>query len=206
MKHTSKYIEKAVDAFSDLPSIGKKSAMRLVLHLLSQDPSKALKLANALQSLVSDVKTCHVCHAYSDSDICHVCADDRRTEEVLCVVESIRDLMAIEETGQFRGKYHILGGLISPLDGKGPDDLNIASLISRVDGGSVRELIMAISPTIEGETTIYYIANKVRNYGLIISVISRGVSFAGELEYADEITLGRSIASRIPYGQQVQTH
>jgi recombination protein RecR len=201
MKYTSKHIENAVEALSELPSIGKKSALRLVLYLLGQNNSKAIRIAQAIDSLHKDVKSCTKCHAYSDFDICYICGDRQRDDSILCIVESIRDLMAIEETGQFRGKYHVLGGVISPLDGKGPNDIQIASLIQRLEGGDVTEIIMAIPSTIEGETTIYYIANLLKERDVRVSVISRGVSFAGDLEYADEITLGRSITSRIPYHQ-----
>jgi recombination protein RecR len=206
MKYTSRYIEQAVDALAELPSVGKKSALRMALYLLAQDKSKAKRIAEALDLLQREVKSCVRCHAYSDQDICHICTDRQRNDRVVCVVESIRDLMAIEETGQFRGKYHVLGGVISPLDGRGPDDINIASLLHRVQEEGVEELIMAIPSSIEGETTIYYIANLLKMHSVRISVISRGVSFAGELEYADEITLGRSIMARIPYHQSASAY
>jgi recombination protein RecR len=206
MKYTSKYIEQAVEALSELPSVGKKSALRMALYLLSQDKSKTRRIAEALDKLQGEVKSCRQCHAYADQEICYICSDQQRNEQLVCVVESIRDLMAIEETGQFRGKYHVLGGLISPLDGRGPDDIHIQSLLDRVQQQGIEEIIMAIPSSIEGETTIYYIANMLKNASVKISVISRGVSFAGELEYADEVTLGRSIMARIPYHQSASAY
>lgn len=203
MKYTSRLIEEAVESFSALPSIGKKSAMRLVLYLLQQDTAKSVRLAKALTELKSSIKVCRSCHSFSDDETCEICADSRRNSRTVCVVESIRDVMAIEETQQYNGVYHILGGLISPLDGRGPDDLHIDSLVDRVSGGEVDELIMAISSSIEGETTIYYISRLLEHRDIRITVIARGVSFAGELEYADEFTLGRSILSRVPYAQNV---
>jgi recombination protein RecR len=202
MKYTSRLIEEAVEALSLLPSIGKKSALRLVLYLLSQNKDKSDRISKAIHKLSTEIKSCQKCHAYADTSVCSICADSRRSKKVICVVESVRDLMAIEETQQYNGTYHILGGLISPLDGRGPDDIHIASLIHRVSEDQADELIMAISPTIEGETTIYYISRLLAESNVRISVISRGVSFAGELEYADELTLGRSIQSRIPYHQK----
>jgi recombination protein RecR len=199
MKYTSKYLEEAVEAFASLPSIGKKSALRLVLYLLQQDEYKSKRLSQAIDHLKSEVKTCKKCHAWSDYDVCDICASTSRNNHQICVVESIRDMLAIEETQQYNGKYHVLGGLISPLDGIGPDDLHIDSLLTRIDKGDVNELIMAIAPSIEGETTIYYISRHLEGRAINISVIARGVSFAGDLEYADEITLGRSILSRVPY-------
>jgi recombination protein RecR len=201
MKFTSKHIEEAVEALSTLPSIGKKSALRLVLYLLDQEEYKSTRIANAVHALKTSTKKCVSCNAYADHDICTICMDKGRNAQLVCVVESIKDMMAIEETQQFHGKYHILGGLISPLDGVGPDDISIDQLINRVDTQEINELIMAIPPSIEGETTIYYISRMLDEKQVKISVIARGVSFSSELEYADEITLGRSIASRMPYKQ-----
>jgi recombination protein RecR len=201
MKYTSKHIEEAVEALMELPSVGRKSALRMVLYLLGQNANKIRRISQALENLQSKVHSCTVCHAYADTSVCHVCSDRQRDSQTLCVVENIRDLMAIEDTNQFRGKYHVLGGVISPLDGRGPDDIHIASLLKRIAEEEVKELIMAIPSSIEGETTIYYISQLLQESGVKISVISRGVSFASELEYADEITLGRSIVSRIPYHQ-----
>lgn len=203
MKYTSKHIEEAVEAFATLPSIGKKSALRLVLYLLQQDSSKSKRISQSIEHLHSHIKSCNVCNAYSDHDICMICADSARKREQVCVVESIRDMMAIEDTQQYNGTYHVLGGLISPLDGIGPDDLPIDQLINRIKKDDVEELIMAIPPSIEGETTIYYINKQLNNDRVKMSVIARGVSFSGDLEYTDEITLGRSLVSRMPYKGQV---
>jgi recombination protein RecR len=199
MNFSSKLIEKAVEAFASLPGIGRKSALRLVLHLLKQDKNVTEQFAAALQQMREGIRDCSVCHNLSDRAVCQICADARRDRALVCVVESIRDLMAIEDTGQFRGLYHVLGGIISPIEGIGPADLNIDSLLARAQEGEIKEAIMAISPTIEGETTIYYLSKKLRPLGVTVSAIARGVAFGGDLEYADEVTLGRSIVARIPY-------
>jgi recombination protein RecR len=199
MTNNSRLFEEAVNALSSLPSIGKKSALRLVLHLLKEDKAKTHRISDALSNLVDNIKYCKNCHCISDQEICSICLSPSRDETTICVVENVRDMMAVEDTNQFRGKYHILGGIISPIEGVGPDNLNIQSLIDRVDKGIIQELIMAISPTIEGETTIYYISRQLEQFPVTISTIARGVSFGGELEYADELTLGRSIVSRITY-------
>jgi recombination protein RecR len=199
MVFSSKLIEKSVDAFSSLPGIGRKTALRLVLHLLKQDKAATEQFTAALSAMREGIRDCQICHNLSDTDVCHVCSDQRRDHSLICVVESVRDLMAIEDTNQYRGLYHILGGIISPIEGIGPGDLNIETLIQRVQKGEVREVIMAISPTIEGETTIYYLSKKLQVLGIQCSTIARGVSFGGDLEYADELTLGRSIVTRIPY-------
>lgn len=203
MKYTSKHIEQAVDAMCMLPSIGKKTALRLVLYLLKQDSSKSEQIASAISRLAKEVKTCRQCSAYADEDLCHLCQDPHRDHKTICIVENVRDLMAIEETGHFRGMYHVLQGLISPLEGRGPQDLTLASLLKRVQNEPIEELILAIPSSIDGETTGYYIAHMVKDLPVKISVISRGVSFASDLEYADEVTLGRSILARVPYQQQV---
>lgn len=199
MTFSSKLIEDAVNAFASLPGIGRKTALRLVLHLVKQPIDNTESFAHALLKMRAGIKTCGTCHNISDNDLCSVCADMRRDRSVVMVVEGIRDVMAIEETGQFRGLYHVLGGVIAPIEGIGPQDLNIESLMDRVSQGEIREIIMAISPTIEGETTIYYISKKLSSLEAKITTLARGISFGGELEYADEVTLGRSIASRIPY-------
>ncbi len=199
MTFSSKLIEKAVEAFASLPGIGRKTAFRLVLHLLKQDKSTTEQFATALVAMRAGIRECRVCHNLADEEVCHICADARRDRSLVCVVENIRDLMAIEETGQYRGLYHVLGGIISPIDGIGPGDLNIEVLAERVKEGEIREVIMAISPTIEGETTIYYLSKKLQPLGVQVSAIARGVSFGGDLEYADELTLGRSIVARVPY-------
>ena len=178
-----------------MPGIGRKTALRLVLHLLKQDKIVTEQFAAALVAMREGIRECRVCHNLADEEVCQICADNRRDRSLVCVVESIRDLMAIEDTGQYRGLYHVLGGIISPIEGISPTDLNIDSLFQRMEEGGVREVIMAISPTIEGETTIFYLS------GVLISAIARGVSFGGDLEYADELTLGRSIVARVPYAR-----
>jgi recombination protein RecR len=200
MNFSSKLLEKSVDAFAGLPGIGRKTALRLALHLLKQDKANTEQFTSAIVAMRNGIRDCKVCHNLSDNDVCAICADDRRDKSTICVVESMRDIMAIEETGQFRGLYHVLGGIISPIDGIGPADLNIETLAQRIEKGGVKEVIMAISPTIEGETTIFYVSKKLQAYGTQVSAIARGVSFGGELEYADELTLGRSIVARVPYG------
>ena len=199
MNYTSKTLEEAVEALASLPSIGRKSALRLVLHLIKEDPVKTLRISKSLSNLVSDIKYCKSCHCVSDFDLCNICTSPTRNKSIVCVVESIRDVMAIEDTGQFNGVYHVLGGIISPIEGIGPEDINLNSLFKRIKEEEVSELIMAISPTIEGDTTIYYINKQLEDKDLTITIIARGVSFGGELEYADELTLGRSISSRIPF-------
>ena len=199
MTFSSKLIEDAVNAFASLPGIGRKTALRLVLHLVKQPIDNTDEFAHALLKMRAGIKTCGTCHNISDADLCSVCSDPRRERTLVMVVEGIRDVMAIEETGQFRGLYHVLGGVIAPIEGVGPQDLNIDSLMDRVSQGEIKEIIMAISPTIEGETTIYYISKKLSSLEVNITTLARGISFGGELEYADEVTLGRSIASRVPY-------
>ncbi len=201
MKFSSKLLEDVVSAFSRLPGVGKKSALRMVLHLIKDQNLKSEKIISSLQEMNEKLITCNVCCNYSDSELCNICADPHRVDSTICVVESIRDVMAIEETQQFSGLYHVLGGVISPLEGVGPEDLNIEQLISRIKEKNVNELIMAISPSIEGETTIFYLSKQLEQFDIQISLIARGVSFGGDLEYADELTLGRSIMSRVPYKQ-----
>ncbi len=202
MNFSSKILEDAVNALATLPGVGKKSALRLALHLVQDNTKKSERLAAALQRLESDIKKCKVCFNISDEDTCEICRSASRNKNVICVVESARDVMAIENTGQFKGRYHILGGVISPLEGISPQDLTIDALISRIGQEEIGEVIMAISPTIEGETTIYYISKLLKETNVKVSIIARGVSFGGDLEYADEFTLGRSIASRILYQTQ----
>ncbi len=201
MNFSSKLIEEAVNAFASLPGIGKKTAFRLVLHLMNQDVERSEDFSNAIINMRKNIKTCRVCFNISDEEVCAICSDKARQQSTICVVENLRDLMAIEQTGQYRGQYHILGGVISPIEGIGASDLNIVELVERAKDEEVKEIIMALSPTIEGDTTIYYIAKQMEGMGVAISTIARGVSFGGELEYADELTLGRSIISRVPYGQ-----
>lgn len=199
MNAMPRLLQEAVDAFSGLPGIGRKTALRLALHLLRQEEGQVARLADALRNFRRDIRHCTTCHNLSDDPVCPICADRSRQRSTICVVESVRDVMAIEETHQYRGLYHVLGGVINPLDGIGPDDLHVQSLLHRIDVGEVDEVIMAISPTIEGETTIYYLSRLMKDRPVRISTIARGVAFGGELEYADEITLGRSIQGRIPY-------
>ena len=202
MNFSSKLLESGVDALSSLPSIGKKTALRLALFLLKQEPGFTEEISNALLKMRRNMRECQRCHNMSDEAICAICADRRRDQQVICLVESIRDIIAIEETQQFKGVYHVLGGLISPIEGIGPGDLTIDALVERVSAGQVQEIIMAISPTIEGDTTIYYISRKLKDWPVKISTIARGVAFGGDLEYADELTLGRSILARVPYQNQ----
>lgn len=202
MNFSSKLLEEAVNAFASLPGIGKKTALRLVLHLVTREVETVDQFGDAIVKMRREIKSCKVCHNLSDEELCNICRDQRRDQQVICVVESIRDVMAIEDTGQYRGMYHVLGGVISPLEGIGPGELTIDSLEQRLASGEVREVVMAISPTIEGETTIFYISKRLKDLDLKISTIARGVSFGGELEYADELTLGRSIVARVPYQRQ----
>lgn len=199
MNFSSKLIEEAVLAFTSLPGIGKKSALRLVLHLMKQDKEVSESFAEAIVKMRKNIQYCKTCHNLSDSAICNICQDKRRDPQVICVVESIRDIMAIEDTGQYRGSYHVLGGVINPIEGIAPQQLNIDSLLQRISTSEVKEIIMAISPTIEGDTTIFYISKQLKNSAVKMSTIARGISFGGELEYADELTLGRSIVARTPY-------
>ena len=198
MIYTSKLIEDAVAAFCKLPGIGKKTALRMVLHLL-KEPLETTKLfTESLATMREDIKFCKECNNIADTEICSICANPSRNRELICVVENFRDLITIENTGQFSGVYHIIGGLLSPLEGVGPDQLHITQLVDRVRLLQPKELIMALSPTIEGDTTVYYLCKQIKSPGLLISGIARGVAFGGELEYADEITLGKAIAKRLP--------
>ena len=199
MKYSSHLLEEAVNAFATLPGIGKKSALRLALYLLDQDPEKTDQFTEAIGQMRKGITRCKQCFNIADQDICGICRDKNRNGKVICVVESIRDIMAIEETSQFQGVYHVLGGIISPIDGVGPSDLTIEALVERVKKEQVEELIMAISPTIEGDTTIYYISKQVAELPVKVTTIARGVAFGGELQYTDGVTLGRSIVARIPY-------
>lgn len=202
MNFSSRLIEEAVNAFSALPGIGKKTALRLVLHLINQEGAVTEQLTTALTQMRRDIKNCKVCGNISDQDTCNICIDPRRDKATICVVESIRDVMAIEDTSQYKGVYHVLGGVISPIEGIGPSDINIDQLLNRLKTDNVKELVMAISPTIEGDTTIFFISKEVKGTGVKVSTLARGISFGGELEYADEVTLGRSIVARIPYQDQ----
>lgn len=198
MIYTSKLIEDAVNAFCKLPGIGKKTALRMVLHLLKEPEDTTKIFTESIAKMRTEIKFCQTCNNIADGEICSICANPSRKKELICVVENFRDLITIENTGQFSGVYHILGGLLSPLEGIGPDQLYINQLIERIRQDQPRELIMALSPTIEGDTTVYYINKLVNNRSILISGIARGVAFGGELEYTDEITLGKAIAKRLP--------
>lgn len=202
MDYPSRVLAKAVEEISGLPGIGRKSALRLALHLLKQPESQALALGDSLKKLVTDIKYCKDCHNFSDSEICEICANPKRNEEILCVVEDVRDVMAIENTGKFRGKYLVLGGKISPMEGIGPNQLNISSIERKLEKKEIKELIFALSATMEGDTTSYYIYRKFKNFDVNFSTIARGISVGDELEYADEISLGRSIQNRLPYNEK----
>ncbi len=199
MDFSSKLLENAVYEVSQLPGIGKRTALRLVLHLLRQPSTQTEHLAFALQNLRSEIKYCKNCHNISDVEVCEICSNPKRDKSIVCVVEDIRDVMAIESTSQFKGMYHVLGGKISPMDGIGPADLNILTLIDKVKSGIVKEVVFALSSTMEGDTTNFYIYKQIESYKIITSTIARGIAVGDELEYADEVTLGRSILNRIPF-------
>jgi recombination protein RecR len=199
MEFSSKLLQNAVNEMSQLPGIGKRTALRLVLHLLRQPKEQTTLLSQALQKMRSEIKFCKSCHNISDVELCEICANPHRNEEIICVVEDIRDVMAIENTSSFRGLYHVLGGKISPMDGVGPHDLNIVSLVEKVKQGKINELIFALSSTMEGDTTNFYIYKQIQEFDIITSTIARGISVGDEIEYADEVTLGRSIINRIPF-------
>ncbi len=199
MEFSSKLLENAVYEMSQLPGVGKRTALRLVLHLLKQPVQQTEHLVNALGALRKDIKYCNTCHSISDLDVCEICSNPNRNHEIVCVVEDIRDVMAIESTGQYRGVYHVLGGKISPLDGVGPNELNIASLVEKAMSGNVKELIFALSATMEGDTTNFFIYKQLEGVDIKTSAIARGIGVNDELEYADEVTLGRSITNRIPF-------
>ncbi len=199
MEFSSKLLEKAVNEMSQLPGIGKRTALRLVLHLLRQPHDQTTQLASALQNMRNEIKFCKSCHNISDTSLCEICANPHRTDDIICVVEDIRDVMAIENTSSFRGLYHVLAGKISPMDGIGPNDLNVESLVEKVKKGKIKELIFALSSTMEGDTTNFYIFKQIQDCNIITSTISRGISVGNELEYTDEVTLGRSITNRIPF-------
>lgn len=201
----STLLENAVNEFSKLPGIGRKTALRLVLHILRQDEQAADNFGNAIIRLRHDIRYCRVCHNISDTDVCNICSDPTRDPATICVVENVREVMAVEATGQFKGLYHVLGGVISPMDGIGPADLEIDSLVARVAAGGIKEVILALSATMEGDTTNFYIFRKLTPYDVRITMIARGVSVGDELEYTDEITLGRSILNRTPFSDSFKS-
>ncbi|MCG2419681.1 recombination mediator RecR [Aequorivita sp. F47161] len=206
MEFSSKLLENAVNEMSQLPGIGKRTALRLVLHLLKQPKEQSQKLASSLVAVREEINFCENCHNISDSKLCEICANPRRDEQLVCVVEDIRDVMAIENTSQYRGHYHVLGGKISPMDGIGPGDLTIPSLVNRVKNRTIRELIFALSSTMEGDTTNFYIYKQIEPYNVATTTIARGIAVGDELEYADEITLGRSILHRVPFESSLKNN
>lgn len=198
MQFSSSLLENAVNEFAKLPGIGKKTALRLVLHMLKQEPEKVEAFGETIIKMRKEIKFCQRCFNVADADICSICSNSMRKQELICVVENVRDVIAIESTQQYNGTYHVLGGIISPLDGIGPDQLNIESLVHRVQKESIEEIIFALNPNIQGDTTIYYIQKKLQTVAVKVTTISRGIAFGGELEYADELTLARSISNRMP--------
>mgnify|MGYP003146863163 FL=1 len=205
MDFSSKLLEQAVDEMSQLPGIGKRTALRLVLHLLKQPEEQTSRLSKSLLDLRENIKLCSNCFNISDTELCEICANPNRVSEIVCVVEDIRDVMAIENTGQYRGHYHVLGGKISPMDGVGPSQLTIKALIEKVREGKIEEIIFALSSTLEGDTTNFYIFKQLEGTGIKTSTIARGISVGDELEYADEVTLGRSITNRIPFENSLKS-
>lgn len=199
MNFSSKLLEDAVNEFAKLPGVGQKTALRLVLHLLSKEKEEVNLFGNTLIRLKAEIKNCSICRNISDQVICEICSSNKRDKETICVVEDTRDVMAIENTAQYFGVYHVLGGLISPMDGVGPADLFIDGLVDRVAAGGIKEVILALSPNMEGDTTLFYLYKRLKEFNVPITTIARGIAFGGELEYTDEITLGRSIITRVPY-------
>ena len=199
MNFSSKLLEDAVSEFARLPGVGQKTALRLVLHLLNQDNEDVSRFTNSLNRLKNEIQFCKCCLNISDNEVCEICASPKRDHSIICVVEDTRDVMAIENTNQFNGIYHVLGGLISPMEGVGPSDLEVDSLVKRLEINETKEVIFALSATMEGDTTLFYLHKRLKTFEVIISTIARGIAFGGELEYVDEITLGRSITTRVPY-------
>lgn len=206
MQFPSKLIEDAVNAFATLPGIGKKTALRLVMHLLQHDVQDTKHLTEAVLKMRQDIRFCNVCHNVSDGEICSICSGGYRDKSVVCIVENFRDIIAIENTRHYNGLYHVLEGLISPMDGIGPEQLNIQSLVQRLESGEIKEVIMALNPTIDGDTTIFYLSKLLSGFEVKITSIARGIAFGGELEYVDEITLARSIQARLPYENYMKNH
>jgi recombination protein RecR len=199
MNFSSKLLEDAVAEFAKLPGVGQKTALRLVLHLLNRDKEEVQKFSSTISKLRNEIQFCQTCHNISDQSVCQICSSPKRDNSLICVVEDTRDVMAIENTSQFNGVYHVLGGLISPMDGIGPADLEVDTLVERLKDKTVNEIIFALSATMEGDTTIFYLHKRLKQFNISISTIARGIAFGGELEYVDEITLGRSIVTRVPY-------
>jgi recombination protein RecR len=203
MNFSSKLLEDAVAEFARLPGVGQKTALRLVLHLLNQDVADVERFSATISKLRNEIQFCRVCLNISDSPVCRICASSKRDHSTICVVEDTRDVMAIENTNQYNGVYHVLGGLISPMDGIGPSDLEVDSLIERIKENETKEIIFALSATMEGDTTLFYLNKRLKNFAITISTIARGIAFGGELEYVDEVTLGRSIVTRVPYEKTI---
>jgi len=199
LNFSSKLLESAVNEFSRLPGIGKKTALRLVLSVLKWSEQDVSRFGNSIIELKRNIKKCSICNNISDNQVCEICANPQRDMQIICIVENIRDIMSIENTHQYKGSYHVLGGIISPMEGVGPDNLNIDSLIERIETGAIKEVIFALSTTMEGDTTCFYLSKKIEKYQIQVSTIARGVAFGGDLEYTDDVTLGRSIANRISY-------
>jgi recombination protein RecR len=199
MNFSSKLLENAVAEFAKLPGVGQKTALRLVLHLLNQDKQDVERFSKTVSKLRNEIMFCSVCHNISDHAVCEICSSHKRDRSLICVVEDTRDVMAIENTNQYNGVYHVLGGLISPMDGVGPSDLQVDTLVERLKENEAKEIIFALSATMEGDTTLFYLNKRIKSFHITISTIARGIAFGGELEYVDEITLGRSIATRVPY-------
>lgn len=206
MQFSSKFLENAVYEVAQLPGIGKRTALRLVLHMLKQPEQQTIDLAQAITNLVQHISYCKNCHNISDTDYCEICSNTKREQHIVCVVEDIRDVMAIENTGQFLGVYHVLGGKISPIEGVGPQDLNINTLVQKVKTGVVKEIIFALSSTMEGDTTNFYIYKQLEGMAVKLSTIAKGIAVGGELEYVDEVTLGRSISNRIPFENAIKSN
>lgn len=204
LEYSSKILEQAVESFAGLPGVGKKTALRHVLHLIKQDPKIIESFIYALGQLKNELQFCKTCHNISESDVCGICSNERRDHTTICLVQDFRDIIAIENTGQYRGIYHVLGGLISPLDGIGPADLNIQSLIEKIAVGEIKEIILALNATMEGETTSFFIYKKLAPYSITMSAIARGIAVGDELEYTDEVTLARSIANRVPFNYSIK--
>lgn len=204
MEYSSKILEQAVESFASLPGVGKKTALRHVLHLIKQDPKIIEGFIHAMDKLRNELRFCVQCHNISETEVCHICSNTSRDHSVICLVQDFRDIIAIENTGQFKGIYHVLGGLISPLDGIGPNDLNIQSLVDKVSEGKIKEVILALNATMEGETTSFFVFKKLNPFSVLMSAIARGIAVGDELEYTDEVTLARSISNRIPFNDTLK--
>jgi len=202
LNYSSKLLENAVNELARLPGIGRKTALRLALHLIRQEAQNVESFSKAILAMRNEIKRCNTCHNISDNEVCDICSNQKRDQSLVCVVQDIRDVMAIENTNQYTGLYHVLGGIISPIDGIGPDDLKIESLINKVAEGYIKEVILALPTTIEGDTTNFYLSRKLSDYSLALSTIARGIAIGDDIEFTDEITLGRSIINRVPFSEK----